>query len=241
MKKNIKHKLPAYSILEHLSLNDDMLRQLQACVKELDSEFVSVLEANKNLCGIHHQLAKDVYDNFFQVALTESGSSKDVSMDICEDNFKEIHEGSATQSLRRKKYLSSQQDSSFNELSYSKKTPIYKKYQETFDRILEPVKGKPTRIRLMRLAAGSNVPPHIDYDPSYAVRIIIPIFSPSECVNLFWVKNELQMQSFKPGRAYFLNTGYRHAVENRSNEDRYTMTITIDGTDDIEHIISSGT
>ena len=76
-----------------------------------------------------------------------------------------------------------------NESTYTAKTKIYDKYAEIFDSIFSKIKGVSTRARLVKLSSGSNVTPHIDYDPSYAVRIIIPIIADNECLNVFWVKN----------------------------------------------------
>ncbi len=62
--------------------------------------------------------------------------------------------------------------------------------------------------------------------------IILP-----ECVNIFWAKNQVHSIAFEPGKAYFLNTGYKHAVMNFNKHDRYTFMISIDGTEDINHLI----
>jgi hypothetical protein len=106
-----------------------------------------------------------------------------------------------------------------------------------FDGILSKFRGKTTRVRLVKLDSGSSVAPHIDYDPSYAVRIIIPIIASPECINITWAKNEVHSTFFEPGKAYFLNTGYKHAVVNMSKHARYTFMISVTGTADIDHLI----
>lgn len=236
MTPKIKHKLPAFSVLEHLSLSQQTLQDLSECVLALNDQFISVFEINKHLCSIHQSLASKVYDNFFQIALTDSAATS--IEEACDMTSISIPQLSATESLRRRKLISTLPNSAFNELTYTKKTKVYGQYKELFDQILTSAKAQPTRIRLVRLAAGSSVPPHIDYDPSYAVRIIIPILSNQECVNLFWIKNQVQSVFLQPGKAYFLNTGYKHAVINLSNTDRYTLMITLDGSQDIDHLIS---
>lgn len=231
----LKHKLPVCATLDHLELKQETLAKLQACVADSDARFVSVYDVNKSLCGIHDVLASNVYNNFFQIALTTSTFAE--QSDACDAATSELQRLSKSQAVRRRKELTSESASPFNERTYTEKTPFYEKYGDLFDEVLENVKGKKARIRLVKLAAKTTVPPHIDYDPSYAVRIIVPIISSPECINVFWVKNTIQSFFLKPGKAYFLNTGYKHAVVNMSDKDRYTFMITIDGTDDIQHLI----
>lgn len=237
MPKHLKHQLPACSILDHLCLDEITLTELRNCLSKLNGRFVSVFEVNKELCGIHHSLASKVYDSFFQIALTEPEVCTETTIEDCKVLASKINQRSITKSVRLKKELSNSLNSSFNELSYTKKSKVYEEFQPLFDKILNPLKSRPTRIRLVRLAAGATVPPHIDYDPSYGVRVIIPIVSSPECLNLFWVKNNSQSFHLEPGKAYFLNTGYKHAVVNLSDKDRFTFMITVDGTEDICHLI----
>ena len=236
MAKLLKHRLPSCSVLSHLCLDEQTLIELQSCMMVLKNEFISVFDVNKELCGIHHSLASQVYDNFFQIALTDSEAVNNAPDISCEKIASELYKGSISQSVRRKKAISTTSNSPFNELSYTKKTETYNRYQTLFDKIFLTFKSQPTRIRLVRLAAGAIVPPHIDYDPSYAVRIIIPIISNPECLNLFWVKNNSETFYLRPGQAYFLNTGYRHAVVNLSHSDRYTLMVTLSGTEDINQL-----
>jgi hypothetical protein len=235
----LKHRLPTYSVIKHLCLEDDLLSDLINCVNELNSEFKSVLEVNKGLCGIHHELSKSVYDNFFQIGLTDSTvENKDITLDECEIVHEGLHKSGVLSNHKRKQSLGVDTSSVMNESTYTVKTDIYKKYSSIFDRITNKFKGTTTRIRLVKLEAGSNITPHIDYDPSYAVRIIIPVIADAECVNVFWVKNNVEAISFIPGKAYFLNTGYKHAVMNMSKHDRYTFMISVNGTEDIDHLLT---
>lgn len=238
MTVKLKHRLPAYSVLEHLTLDQSTIDRLAQCIHELNNEFKSVLEINKGLCGIHHELAKSAYDKFFQISLTDSNlENKDVTLDDCQIVYDELHSGTRAESIRRKKAVSQSGASTMDESTYTKKTEVYDRYSALFDAVFAKFKGKPTRIRLVKLAAGSTITPHIDYDPGYAVRVIIPIIADSECVNLFWVKNNIESVAFVPGNAYFLNTGYKHAVVNMSKNDRYTLLISINGSEDIDHLL----
>jgi hypothetical protein len=205
----------------------------------LESEFKSVLEVNKELCGIHHDLASKVYDNFFQISLTDSTvENKSTTIEECEVVDEDIHSRGLIKSYRKRIELTTDSSSPMNESTYTAKTKIYDNYAEMFDSIFSKIKGKSTRARLVKLSSGSNVTPHIDYDPSYAVRIIIPIIADNECLNVFWVKNNIETIAFTPGKAYFLNTGYKHAVMNFSKHDRYTLLISINGTQDIDHLLT---
>lgn len=235
----LKHRLPSHSVIDHLSLTPVQLESLINCVHELESEFKSVLEVNKELCGIHHDLASKVYDNFFQISLTDSTvENKSTTIEECEVVDEDIHSRGLIKSYRKRIELTTDSSSPMNESTYTAKTKIYDNYAEIFDSIFSKIKGKSTRARLVKLSSGSNVTPHIDYDPSYAVRIIIPIIADNECLNVFWVKNNIETIAFTPGKAYFLNTGYKHAVMNFSKHDRYTLLISINGTQDIDHLLT---
>ena len=231
----IKYKLPLFATIDHLTLSEYELDGLKKIVSESAENFESVLTSNKKLCGVHHELAKDVYSNFFQISLTESNNNKElISLDDCKLDSLNYNSLSG---FKNKKKMSELTGSAINEKEYNSKTIFYQKYNNILEPIIKKFKSPPTRIRLVKLNANSSIPPHIDYDPSYSVRIIIPIFSDEECLNLFWAKNKVETVIFKPGNAYFLNTGFKHAVMNFSKNDRYTFMISVDGIKDIENII----
>lgn len=234
----LKHKLPVYSEIGHLSLTDIQVQNLKQIVVEMESEFKTVLEINKNLCGIHHTLSTSVYDNFLQVGLTNSPLNTDeVTLEQCDMINHEFQSLGTVTAMKSRNSKSRDINSPLNERTYTVKNNTYHKYAETFDDIFSKFKSKPTRIRLVKLNAGTIVSPHIDYDPSYSVRIIIPIVSPSDCLNIFWNHGDIVSFNMKEGNAYFLNTAHRHAVVNLSNQDRYTLLVSVDGTDDIDDLI----
>lgn len=235
---NIKHKLPTYSVLPHLNISSDVLLELQSLCTALDPSFQTVLEANKALCGLHHNLVTSAYDNFQQISVTESEfNSEEVSLQQCEVVHNELSKHSTSTNMRNRKLLTAGVTSPFNENTFTTKTDIYEVNKTLFDKVLSQFKGPTTRIRLVRLGAGLDISPHIDYDPSYAVRVIIPILSTKECVNIFWVKNDIVCVNLEPGKGYFLNTGYKHAVKNFSKHARYTLMVSIAGTEDIQHLL----
>lgn len=233
MVEKLKHKLPTYSKIDHLGLDTETLSELINCITELSNEFCSVFDANKEYLALH-RLDKVVYDVLKEVCLTESSWRDENFSDL-----PDIYSENSVNNFRTKKELVTNDKSAFNELTYTEKTEVYNRYKQLFDKVLCKFKGKPTRIRIVKLESGKNLAPHIDYDPGYAVRIIIPIISDDECVNLFWVKNNLESVILKPGQAYFLNTGYKHAVMNFSNHDRYTFMISVAGSEDIDHLLNN--
>lgn len=239
MTKKLKHLLPTHSILEHCSLDRVTLNKMIAlCLDELNSDFKTTIEVNKQLCSVHNKLTHSSYDSFYQIALTDSVSQNNsVTFEDLDNINMELNAGSRTKNYRQKQKLSTVTDGPMNESSFTDKTEIYKRHAELFDSILDKLRGQSSRIRLVKLEAGSSITPHIDYDPSYSVRIIIPILAEKDCVNLFWVKNNIEAVSFEPGKAYFLNTGFKHAVVNYSDKDRYTFMITMKDTKDIDHLL----
>lgn len=233
MTTKLKHRLPVYSTLDHLSLSAEELDTLRGITLGMESEFLSVLEANKKLCGVNHDLTKAVYDNFFQISLTDSVyNNKSIDLAECEQTSEQL-----SLSIRKKKELAIEPGSALNENEYGLKTDYYLRYQAFFDSLVNKFRGKTTRVRLVKLQAGTSIAPHIDYDPSYAVRILIPIIANPEVINVFWVKNSIVTTTMEPGKAYFLNTGYKHAVINFSKEDRYTFMVSVNGTEDIDHLL----
>lgn len=238
MSKRLKFRLPAYCPLEHCSLSVSSLDSLRVCVKELEDEFRSTLEVNKQLCSTHNDLTHTSYANFYQIGLTDTAVENDLITFEQLDKFNADIKTSGGNSYRLKMELSTDESSPMNERTFVQKTETYNRYKELFDTVLSKFKGTPTRIRLVKLKAGGSITPHIDYDPSYSVRVIIPVITNDDCVNLFWVKNQIQAVSFSAGTAYFLNTGYKHAVANYGTTDRYTLMISLSTASDVQHIMS---
>ena len=91
------------------------------------------------------------------------------------------------------------------------------------------------RARLHFLAPGMSLQPHIDYDPSYGVRIVCPISGTDECINQFWVNGEYKEYNLPAdGRVWFLNTGFKHGVVNNGTEPRIALLATLKSQEDIE-------
>jgi len=220
----LKYKLPNFAKLD---LKFDICK-LTNLVSTLNDKFMNVYDANGKLCSPHHYLANDVHSYFDQINLTTSPLLQRITIDEC----KTLLEDNSIKNRIRENVT----DSGLSEKSYSIPTSIYS--GSYFEEVVKSFKCKAIRVRITRLAAGKSLVPHIDYDPSYATRIIIPIISEKSCVNQFWRKNVLEEVWLEPdGSAYFLNTGVRHSVVNNSNSDRIALMFSLNGIEDIKHLI----
>ena len=104
------------------------------------------------------------------------------------------------------------------------------------EKIITQLTAPASRIRITKLAPGKTIPFHVDYDISYAVRCIVPIYGDRSVINLFRRGNNLEAYNLEEGNAYFLNIGYPHAVINMSDKPRIALMFSLDGTDDLENI-----
>lgn len=201
-----KQDLPT---LADLNLNID-LEKLRLECDTLAEKFVDVRTANPMLCDNHMELVEHVYDNFEQINLTTPSEILPYTASIKER-------------LKRKE-----------EHLYNVPTPEYE--GSYFQEIVNQLKAKASRIRITKLAAGKMIPFHVDYDVSYAVRCICPIYGGSNVVNLFKRDGKLEAYNLEDGNAYFLNIGYPHAVVNMSDSPRIALMFSLDGTEDLQHL-----
>lgn len=199
-----KHQLP--TILD-FNLNIDLPRLQQEC-DTLANKFVDVRTANPMLCDNHMKLVEQVYDNFEQINLTTPSEILP-------------YEASIKERLRRKE-----------EHLYNVPTPEYT--GSYFEQIVTQLKAKASRVRITKLAPGKIIPFHVDYDVSYAVRCICPIYSNDNVVNLFKRDGNIEAYNLEPGKAYFLNIAYPHAVINMSDRPRIALMFSLNGHEDID-------
>jgi len=201
-----KHQLPT---IANLNLNID-LKKLQEATDSLAESFVDVRSANPMLCDNHMELVKSVYDNFEQINLTTPSEILP-------------YEASIKERLKRRE-----------EHLYNVPTEDYT--GSIFEEIVTQLKATASRVRITKLAPGKIIPFHVDYDVSYAVRCICPIYGGSNVVNLFKRDGKLEAYNLEDGNAYFLNIGYPHAVVNMSDQPRIALMFSLDGTDDITNL-----
>ena len=199
-----KQNLPT---VKNFNLNID-LDKLQKATDKLATKFTDVRTANPMLCDNHMELVGQVYDNFEQINLTTPSEILP-------------HTASIKERLRRKE-----------EHLYNIPTEDYT--SSYFEEIVTQLKAPASRIRITKLAPGKAIPFHVDYDVSYAVRCICPIYGDRNVVNVFRRDGELEAYNLENGQAYFLNIGYPHAVMNMSDKPRIALMFSLDGTDDLE-------
>ena len=209
-----KYQLPAFASLNNIHID---LERLRIEADAIAHRYTDVCSANPKLCEYHPTLVDKVYDNFDQINLTEHNGLA-VMDDIPE---------SKKDRLRRNQL---QKEEGF----FNKPTPEFT--GSYFEEIVSQFSHEAMRVRITRLSPGSEIPLHIDYDPTYATRIIVPIYSSNLVVNRFKVKKELITGYLEPGKAWFLNTGFAHGVVNNSDQPRIALMFSIDGQNDLKHI-----
>jgi hypothetical protein len=198
-----KQNLPTIS---NFNLDID-LNRLRFETDKLTERFVDVRTANPMLCDNHMELVKNVYDNFEQINLTAPSEILP-------------YEASIKERLRRRE-----------EHLYNVPTPEYT--GSYFEYVVTQLKATASRVRITKLAPGKMIPFHVDYDVSYAVRCICPIYGGNNVVNLFKRDDKLEAYNLEDGNAYFLNIGYPHAVVNMSDQPRIALMFSLDGVEDI--------
>ena len=195
--------------IHNFNLNID-LDELRSATDTLAEKFVDVRTANPMLCMNHEELVQTVYDNFEQINLTTPSEILP-------------HTASIKERLRRRE-----------EHLYNIPTEDYT--HSVFEKIVTQLKAPASRIRITKLAPGKTIPFHVDYDVSYGVRCIVPIYGDKQVVNLFRRDGKLEAYNLENGNAYFLNIGYPHAVVNMSNKPRIALMFTLDGTEDLNNV-----
>ena len=206
--KRTKYKLPTHGELKHINID---LSKLQDATDKLANEYVDVKTANKMLCDNHMALSKSVYDNFEQINLTEL------------DGKELPYTDSIKERIRRGE-----------EKLYNK--PNDKFIGSYFEEIANQFKCDKMRVRITKLDGHTDVPMHIDYDPTYATRVVIPVYTNKKVRNVFKVKGHLIETHLEAGKAYFFNTGFAHGVFNKGDEPRIAFMFSLDGQDDIADI-----
>lgn len=86
------------------------------------------------------------------------------------------------------------------------------------------------RTRFARLAAHSEVKPHIDYDTLYGVRLHIALETNEHCYNGGWDKdgNEVKFHIPADGSVWLVNPGVKHYAVNGGNTSRNHLIISLD-------------
>jgi len=201
------------------------IEKLKEGYNSLKHKMRSLYYENDGIAVAHNQqfLADLDQNQFFEVSLTTIDPSIDTSnTDHYKHDYKSKHNKVS--------------HPAFDEGNWNHKQDYYK--GSYFEEALESqFIGEACRVRLHHLGAGKQIPPHIDYDPSYACRVIIPIQGTDNVTNVLWVGKERQEYHLEAnGGAYFLNIGYRHAVYHNGDEDRIALVATFTTQEDFQSI-----
>lgn len=235
-----KRDLPIAAVIPGINFD---LTKLRGDVDKLSERWTNVFQANRGLCAAHETLATDNYHHFDQINLTyfEESLNEFVSIDELRQECKVIANSdqlgeTKTQRYRTRINRTEDLPPAMNEHNWHHPLECYK---DTYIKqaIESQFKSTPIRVRLTRIRAGQYLTPHIDYDPSYAVRIIVPISGTFGVDNLFWVGKEKKVVNMvADGSAYFINTGYMHSVEHNGPEDRVVLMFSLPTQEDIQSI-----
>ena len=216
------------------------IERLQKEALDLANDYGDVMQTNKALCSNNHELVMSVYKHFKQINLTEfDPNGQAPTVESCEAMGKTAGTGDESISkiakYKLKSRLGKDLDPALNEHNYN--TPTDKYIGSYFQEVVESFKSDAIRVRLVRLDPGKTLTPHIDYDPTYAVRVIVPIFAEQEATNYFWRKGKEEAYHLEPdGSAYFLNIGFRHTVVNSGNTPRISLMFSLKNQSDLQEI-----
>jgi len=235
-----KYQLPSVAPIPGKSFD---IQKLQQEVVRLDQEWVSVFQANRGLCSNHLELAESNYEHFRQINLTYFEPSLNDVLDLddlkteCRLQANTMLEGQRkTVKYKTKVFRDEKLPPAMNEHNWYHPLPLY---QNSYikEAIESQFEATPIRVRLSRITAGKFLTPHIDYCPSYAVRVIVPIQGTTNVINKVWrrgVEESYEMPA--DGRAYFLNTGFKHSVEHGGSEDRIALMFSLPDQRDIQEL-----
>lgn len=199
-----KYQLPTLAEFKHIKIDID---RLKTSCDRLALKFTDVRSANPMLCDNHMDLVNKVYDNFEQINLTTPSEILP-------------YEASIKERIRRRE-----------EHLYNIPTPDYT--GSYFETIVKQFKAPASRVRITKLSPGKEIPFHVDYDVSYAVRCICPIYTNNLVVNEFKRNDTTEKYYLEEGKAYFLNIGFPHAVYNTSDKPRIALMFSLDGVEDL--------
>jgi len=236
-----KFNYPAMAKIPNIKFDIDKLKEEVAI---LNDKWVNVFQANRGLCATHNELAESNYHHFKQINLTyfEPTLNEFLELDELRNECKTIstsEELGATKAQRHKTKVNrlDKLPPAMNEHNWYHPLPVY---ENSYIRqsIESQFKSTPIRVRLTRIEAGKFLTPHIDYDTTYAVRIIVPISGTEGVTNVCWPKNIREEHNMvNDGSAYFLNVGYKHSVEHNGLTDRIALMFSLPTQEDISSLL----
>ena len=232
-----KYQLPTMWKFQDKKFNLERLRDEAIA---LGNDYGNVMETNKALCSNNCDLVESVYKHFKQVNLTEfnpdhKAPTLEECRELCDTAGTGDHTLTRSQKYKLRTQRTDQLDPALDERNYNKPTENFT--GSYFEEVVNSFKSDAIRVRLVRLDPGKTLSPHIDYDPTYAIRVIVPIFAEEEATNYFWRKGKTESFHLVPdGSAYFLNIGLRHTVINTGTRPRISLMFSLKDQQDIQEI-----
>ena len=165
---------------------------------------------------------------FRQIQLTEFvGDHNNRSDDIIESSFIER--------VRRVDHSHPKYLAEADELNYGGRGPLV---LGEIEKIFDLFSSRITRARFNYLAAGHEIKPHIDYDPSFITRYHIPVIT-NPGARMFIDRQGKIHEVYLPadGRIFFFNAGFRHWVKNTSDQDRLHLIVDVHGQQELENLV----
>ena len=178
------------------------------------------ITAHKGLAVASNKIADDTYNDVEHFHLTECKEQEEL----------EDAETYTTKDKLKRKIPFSMDEHNWDEpVDFYKDSSLQQHLNGAFQ-------DKLIRVRFSRMRPGGVVPPHIDYNTTYAMRFLIPISGNKGVENHFWYKGEHIQFEMKEKRCYFLNIGYTHAVYHNGHDLRHYLMGSIAGQRDFECI-----
>lgn len=218
----LEHRKHAYPVISELPIKPDMLL-LKGFLEQHQDKWQDNYTAHEGICVNNGKVADATYNHLTHYHLTgpDFSAGEAPTTDLF-DNYSP-----------KNKILKDEIHPYMNEYNWATPKPFYEGTQLQ-KHLTSLFKAPIIRLRMSRMIPGAVVPPHIDYNTTYAVRFIIPISGNTGVVNRFWCKGEEFDFEMQEGKAYFLNVGYKHAVYHNGNDVRYYLLGTLGGQEDIE-------
>ena len=224
-----KRNLPACAPIPNIKFDIEAMKQELATIGD---KWQNIYDANPGITKLHDQgFLSQIYSTLHEIPLM---SMSPENMKKAEDFKIEDIGKSKIERVRNKSAKGDNLPPTANEMLWDYPLDDYRgSYFE--EAINANFKAEACRARIHLLEPGKDISPHIDYDPSYGVRVICPISGTEGVTNFFWYNGEKQEYNLPAdGSVYFLNTGFKHAVENRGTENRIALVWTLKSQEDIE-------
>jgi hypothetical protein len=184
-----------------------------------DSEVIQSESNGEGLSGSQYR----------QLALTKFDTSK--KSDQFSTGLEPLRATSGKQLMQRVDPRSALYVPEADERNYTVRTEVA---VDSFGKLLDSFQAKVTRSRFAVLMPGFRTATHIDSDTNYTVRIHIPIITnPDAVFGIYRGKQLTELHLPADGRAWFVNAGYPHYVENRGTEPRVHIIVALDGQEDL--------